>query len=298
MSNQNPPAQTPQPHESETPAPQAESHDHIDFAQRIKQTLQKEQSEPSQNTDQSGPTQNADQSGPIQNNDTAKEQSQQGPEKSDDPAANQKNQQDQVKSGSNSAQDQSAKNQDQSEEKEYFPNIKMEESRVAPGIYKPLPEEKILVWKAPSRPFKKHNKKYFSTITVIALLISLILGFAGQLIAVTVVIAITFLVYALSVTPPQEIENQITTYGIRLENNLYYWQELGRFWFTDKYGQEILNIETIRFPGRITLLLADQDKELITQILSEVLLHQKPDPTPYEKVSAWLQEKVPLDIDA
>ncbi len=179
----------------------------------------------------------------------------------------------------------------------YYPNFQPEESRVAPGMYKPLPEEKILVWQAASRPFKKRNKKYFSTIAIIALLISLILGFAGQLVAITVVISVAFLAYVLSVIPPQDITYQITTYGIRVENNLYYWEELGRYWFTEKYDQEILNIETLRFPGRITLLLGDQNQQLIDRILSEVLLNQKPEPTLYEKTSLWLQEKIPLDLE-
>jgi hypothetical protein len=179
----------------------------------------------------------------------------------------------------------------------YYPNIQPEQSRVAPGMYKPLPEEKILVWQAPSRPFKKRNKKYFSTVAIIALLISLILGFAGQLVAITVVISVAFLAYVLSVIPPQDITYQITTYGIRVENNLYYWEELGRYWFTDKYNQKILNIETLRFPGRINLLLGDQDQKLIDRILSEVLLNQKPEPTLYEKASLWLQEKIPLDLE-
>lgn len=180
---------------------------------------------------------------------------------------------------------------------QYYPNAKLEESQIAPWMYRPLPEEDVLEWTAPSRPFKQRNKKYFSTLGVIALLISLILGFAGQLVAVTVVIAVAFLTYTLSVVPPQEIKYKITTWGIRLEKNIYYWEELGRFWFDEKYGQKMLLVECARFPNRLTLMLGDQDEELIKAILREVLLHKKPDPTTYEKVSAWLQEKIPLDFE-
>ena len=179
-----------------------------------------------------------------------------------------------------------------------YPNTQIEESLVAPGMYKPLPEETLFQWQAPERPFKKRNKKYFSTVFVIALLVSLILAFAGQLVAIAVVLAVAFVVYALSVVPPQNLTYKISTYGVRIESNLYYWEELGRFWFTDKYDQNILNIETVRFPGRITVLLGDQKKEIIELILAEVLLQQKPELTLYEKASAWLQEKIPLDAES
>ncbi len=181
--------------------------------------------------------------------------------------------------------------------KRNYPQSNLEESQVAPWMYKPLPEEDILAWTAPSRPFKKRNKKYFSTVATIALLISLILGFAGQFAAITVVIAVAFLAYVLSVVPPQNVNYKITTWGVRVENNLNYWEELGRFWFTQKYEDTLLNIESARFPNRVTMLIGDQDQEVITAILSEVLLNQKPEPTLYEKAASWLQEKIPLEIE-
>ncbi len=188
-------------------------------------------------------------------------------------------------------------NQTQQQEKLSYPHSKLEESPIAPWIYKPLPEQDILQWTALSRPFKKRNKKYYSTMAIIALLISLILGFAGQLAAITVVIAVVFLAYVLSVVPPQKINFKITTWGIKVEKTLYYWEELGRYWFSDKHNEKMLNVECARFPNRLTILLGDQNQEVINTILSEVLLNQKPEPTLYEKAAAWLQEKIPLDIE-
>lgn len=185
----------------------------------------------------------------------------------------------------------------QQQEELSYPHSKLEESPIAPWIYKPLPEQDILLWTAPSRPFKKRNKKYYSTMAIIALLISLILGFAGQLAAITVVIAVVFLAYVLSVVPPQKINFKITTWGIKVEKTLYYWEELGRYWFTDKHNEKILNVECARFPNRLTILLGDQDQEIVNKVLSEVLLNQKPEPTLYEKAASWLQEKIPLDIE-
>ena len=211
---------------------------------------------------------------------------------SDSPQANQSPQQATADKQINQKQAEQESDKDQK-----FPNTKLEESQIAPGMYRPLPEEDVLKWTAPSRPFKKHNKKYFSTVTVIALLVSMIFVFSGQLMATTVVISVVFLVYVLSVIPPQDVIYKITTYGIRIENNLYYWEELGRFWFDKKYDQNLVNIEALRFPGRIALMLGKIDKEVVKSILSEVLLNKKPEPTLYEKTSAWIQEKIPLDLE-
>ena len=101
-------------------------------------------------------------------------------------------------------------------------------------IAKPRSEDMVLEWKAPSRPFKKRNRQYHTTVITIALLLSLILFFAGQILTIAVVFAVAFLVYVMSTIPPHAVKNKLTTYGIRIEDNLYYWEELGRFWFDEK----------------------------------------------------------------
>jgi hypothetical protein len=178
-----------------------------------------------------------------------------------------------------------------------FENIKVdpEKSRVAPGLYKPQPEETIIEWKAPSRVFKKRNRQFFTSIVVIALLISLILFFAGQFLPIAVVVSVVFLVYVISVVPPHEVDYRISTYGIRIEKDLYYWEELGRFWLDEKFNQKTLNIELFRFPGRLSLVIKDQDENTLDQVFSEVLLKEKPELTQFEKAAKWLQEKIPLD---
>lgn len=164
-----------------------------------------------------------------------------------------------------------------------------------PGITKPQPEDTILEWQAPSRPFKKRDGQYYRTVGAIVLLISLILFFAGQFLPIAVVISVGFLTYVLSSVPPENILNKITTYGIRIEENLYYWEELGRYWFENKFKQRILKIEAARFPGRVTLLIQKDDEKKISEVLSEVLLLEKPDLTFFDKSAKWLQKKIPLE---
>ncbi len=171
------------------------------------------------------------------------------------------------------------------------------QSALIPGMYKPLAEELLLDWVAPSRAFRKPNRRFFTTITMIGVLIGLILFFANQVLPVAVVIAVVFLAYVLFSIPPNDVRYRLTTYGIRIEDQLYFWEELGRFWFTQQYKIDMLHIEVSRFPGFIHLLLGDIQKEDMQEILSEVLLHERPKLTPVEKAGKWLQEKVPLDLE-
>lgn len=177
------------------------------------------------------------------------------------------------------------------------PATPMQESALIPGAYKPMPEELLLEWVAPSRPFKKPKRNFFTTITIIGALIGLILFFANQWIPVAVVISVVFLVYVLYSIPPGEVHHALTTYGLRSEEKIYYWEELGRFWITQSKGQFILNIEVSRFPNRLSLLLGDIPPDDMTAILSEVLLNEVPALTQVEKMAEWLKKKVPLDLE-
>jgi len=164
-----------------------------------------------------------------------------------------------------------------------------------PGVNKPMPEEIVLEWEAPSRPFKQRSRQYFSTVAILVLLISLILFFAGQFLPIAVVISVGFLAYVLSVVPPVMVKHSFSTYGVRIEGNLYYWEELGRFWFTTKYDTALLHLEVSRFPGRLTLLLGDLPEDAMRELLSEVLLYQKPTPTFFDKAAEWIEQKIPLE---
>ncbi len=178
-----------------------------------------------------------------------------------------------------------------------MPNSNLEESKIAPGMYKPVPEMLVLEWIASSRPYKKRHTRYFTTVLIIALLISLILFFAGQYLPIAVVISAVFLLYVQSVVPPPDVSYKITTYGIRIDGEMYYWQELGRFWFEEKFDQPQVVVEMGRFPGRISLVLGEITKKQAKDILSEVLMFERPPLTQYERVAKWLEKRLPIDAD-
>ncbi len=164
-----------------------------------------------------------------------------------------------------------------------------------PEELQPQPESVILEWVAPVRPFKKRNRQYYTTIAILVLLVSLILFLAGQFLFIAVILAFAFVNYVLSAMPPENIINRLTTYGIRSDQALYYWEEMTRFWYSEKYQSTLLHIEVARFPHHITLLLGNLTPHQVTPLLSQILLQETPKPTAFDKAARWVQENIPLE---
>lgn len=180
------------------------------------------------------------------------------------------------------------------DENEYYDEYPQE---YFPGTVKPQVEELVYEWQAPSRPFKQRSKQFYTTVITISTLISLILFLSGQILPIAVIVAVVFLFYVLSTIEPGNVITQLTTYGIRHEEQLYFWEELGRFWLDETYGQRMIHIEVARFPNRLTLLVGQGDEAQLIDMLSEVLIFEKPAPTTYEKIAQWLEKQIPLEVE-
>ncbi len=158
-------------------------------------------------------------------------------------------------------------------------------------------EEKILIaWDAPSRPYRKRDKEFYTTIGIIVFLVSLILFFAGQFLFIAVVVSLAFVAYVLNTVPPDHVHNTVTTFGIHTGDGLFYWEELGRFWFSDSNKSRLLHIETARaFPGVLILLLENVNEEDLKKIMIKYTVFEKPKATWLDNAGKWLQEKFPLE---
>jgi hypothetical protein len=158
-------------------------------------------------------------------------------------------------------------------------------------------EERLLVeWDAPSRPYKKRDREYYTTIAIIVFLLSLILFFAGQFLFIAVLISLAFVSYVLAAVPPDHIHIAITNFGIHVAEQMYYWQELGRFWFSEKYQSQLMHVETARaFPTQLILLLGEKQPEELKKIMLKYTVFEVPRDTWIDKTAKWMQEKFPLE---
>jgi hypothetical protein len=158
-------------------------------------------------------------------------------------------------------------------------------------------EKVLLIWKAPARAFKERSREYFTTIGAIVLLVAIILIFIREFLLVAVILAFAFVAYVLASVKPEEVEHTITTRGIRTGGKFYRWDTLGRFWFEDKFGNQLLVIETmLSFPNRLILLLNHGvTQETVVEALRRYLLNETPMPGFLDKAGDWLSKKVPLE---
>lgn len=167
---------------------------------------------------------------------------------------------------------------------------------VAPEPVKPMELKTLLVWKAPVRPFKKRDREYYTTIAAIVFLLAVILLFLKEWLLIAVMVALMFVAYVLATVAPESVEHELTTRGIMTGGKLYKWEDMLRFWFSKKWHDTILHLDTkLKFPGRLMLLLGDQDETKVKEIIGQRVQYEVPENTFMDRSAAWLSAKIPLE---
>ena len=154
-------------------------------------------------------------------------------------------------------------------------------------------ERDLVTWTAPARPFQRHNKQFYTTVFAIAGIISLVIFLAEGIMPVVLIVALVFLYYVLSTVQPENIEYKVTTKGIRIANKLTDWQALNRFWFSKRFDNDLMIIDTSMIPGRTEIVI---NQEIEGELKKEVSAY-----IPYEEVPAgaldratnWFADKIP-----
>jgi len=170
----------------------------------------------------------------------------------------------------------------------------------APIEVLPSKELKILYsWRAPARPFKRRDKEFWTTVLAIVFLVGLILFFVKEWFLIAAIIALTFVYYVLSTVEPEEMEYKIANRGIIYAGTTYPYETISQFWFSEKYGQRVVNFELRGggLVGRITVLVGSGDEKKIKEILTKYLLEEEIKPNFLDKAADWLQRKVPLESE-
>jgi len=159
----------------------------------------------------------------------------------------------------------------------------------------------FLSWEAPSRPFKKKDRSYYTTIAILVVLVCLIAFLFREFLLMGVLLALAFVTYVLAFVPPHDIKYRISTQGITIGEDFYFWHFLDAFWFKQKDGSKVLHIQTrLRFPAQLMLVLGSpaggQDEEKIKKLVARFLPYVE---VPYkswmEKWSESLQKNFPLE---
>lgn len=154
-------------------------------------------------------------------------------------------------------------------------------------------EEKILyTWTAPARPFKRRNREFYVTALSIAVLLGLILFLIDGIMPVLLIAAFCFLFYVLHNIEPEKMEYKITSFGIRIGDSLTIWDQMFRFWFSERMGSDVLVLETSGIIGRIELVVDKKDKESIEKLVKKYIVHEEAEPTLLDKSANWVAGKI------
>ncbi len=151
-------------------------------------------------------------------------------------------------------------------------------------------------WRSLNRAVKTYSKEVFSTLGAIALLVSVILAFFQEWLAIFVTWATFFLFWQINRFPPEEVDHKITTEGIVSMKHSYIWAELGPFWFTEKEKEDTLHVAHGNVFGELTMIIDKADQEKIRNLLAAYLpCIEVPEKSAVEKFSDWFARKFPLE---
>lgn len=155
----------------------------------------------------------------------------------------------------------------------------------------------FLSWKAASRPFRKKDRSYFTTVAIIVILLILISVLAREFLLVGVLLAFAFVIYVLGFVPPEDVENKISGQGITIGDHFYFWDDLDSFWFSEKEGQKLLHVVThLKFPAQLMILLGPVSEEEVKKIVARFLpFHEIAPTTLMDKWAEGLQKHFPLE---
>ena len=151
-------------------------------------------------------------------------------------------------------------------------------------------------WKAPLRPYKKRSGLIVRFYLAVSLLLSAIMFFFGDRILIVPIWALVFLFYVLTITPPPEVDNKITTFGLNAAGVTLRWESLSHFYFGKRFGFYTLTVVSRApyFYHAYMVIPNIEGKKKITEILSNHLMFQeKPEKTLTDKILDVLSALVP-----
>ncbi len=160
---------------------------------------------------------------------------------------------------------------------------------------KDLIEKPLLEFEAYERPHKVWTREFYSSVIVIAFLVSVILYFIEGLMPVVVIWTLVFMLWAMAKTEPRLIKTTLTSFGLKSGDKTYRYEEMDSFWFETKWGSRLLRINLAVVPWHIVTVIDPKKEDEIRKIIGERVLYQEPATTWLDRAMKWISEKMPLE---
>lgn len=189
-----------------------------------------------------------------------------------------------------------------------FMDIKSREDYLGPAKIENLDPENLpvkeifLAWEKEVTVEEKVavSKRYSRSLITISIVVGLILLVMQQFFVLLVIASIAFFVISLKKVSPEVVKYEISNHGIMINDTMYYWNKLRRFFFLQRENTEVLAVDTtIGFPGRIYLSFNPEDKEKIKEILEKYTHYLESEPrTFFDDAYDTVVSKISLEGDS
>lgn len=166
------------------------------------------------------------------------------------------------------------------------------------SVQSPGNPQLIYSWKAPLRAYKRRSSSILRFYVALALLLSLIVFFFGDRVLLVPILTLLFLFYVLTITPPPEVDNLITTFGIETAGITLRWEFLSHFYYTQKFHFNVLTlVSNAPYYYHAYLIVPDEKiKTQINAVLSKHVMYvEKPQRNFTDKIVDWLSNLMPDD---
>ncbi|MBW6441617.1 hypothetical protein K0B04_01750 [Patescibacteria group bacterium] len=116
------------------------------------------------------------------------------------------------------------------------------------------------------------SKRFSRPIMIIGIFVGLLLLIMQEFFVILIIGSLIFFVQAIMKMAPENIKYELSNHGILINDDLYYWDKLRRFFYITREGSEVLAIDTVLgFPGRIYIHFNPEDKEKIKEVINRYL---------------------------
>ena len=164
------------------------------------------------------------------------------------------------------------------------------------------PQKVLLKWEGvPKAAVTTLNPRYKKTFLIIGVVIVFLLVLMKEFFLIMVVASLYFVSYMMAKHPLGNFKYVISTYGLNINERLYYWDEVVRFFFSGHYGddEEYLAVDLKEgFPSRLIIGFDDKDKEKIIEAMNKYVPYLEEEPlTLIDKAYKSALDKFDLDKD-
>lgn len=153
-------------------------------------------------------------------------------------------------------------------------------------------------WDAPLRPYIKRSSEVIRFYVAVTLLISIIVVLLGDPILLIPAWALLFIFYIFTVTPPQEVTNKITQFGVETAGATFRWDILSYFYFTERFGYTVLVLVTHAPELHHIYLVVPNEKthrDLIKFLSEHIVYQERPARTLTDRLIEWFSKLVPRE---